>query len=173
MVIVDKNNFHSFPPLFYQVASSGLDPESICFPFRREMRRGRTKGSSFHLGEVKYINTTRKEVVTQFESIPYDILVIAAGSTNNYFSTPELEKYVFTLKSTAQALRIRNEVLDRLERASICRNAEERKKLLNFTVIGGGPAGVEIAGAIGEMKKYILKREYPGISRSDMKIILL
>ena len=130
VVIVDKNNFHSFPPLFYQVASSGLDPESICFPFRREMRRGRTKGSSFHLGEVKYINTTRKEVVTQFESIPYDILVIAAGSTNNYFSTPELEKYVFTLKSTAQALRIRNEVLDRLERASICRNAEERKKLL-------------------------------------------
>lgn len=173
VVIVDKNNFHSFPPLFYQVASSGLDPESICFPFRREMRRGRTKGSSFHLGEVKYINTTRKEVVTQFESIPYDILVIAAGSTNNYFSTPELEKYVFTLKSTAQALRIRNEVLDRLERASICRNAEERKKLLNFTVIGGGPAGVEIAGAIGEMKKYILKREYPGISRSDMKIILI
>ena len=104
VVIVDKNNFHSFPPLFYQVASSGLDPESICFPFRREMRRGRTKGSSFHLGEVKYINTTRKEVVTQFESIPYDILVIAAGSTNNYFSTPELEKYVFTLKSTAQEI---------------------------------------------------------------------
>ncbi|MCM1483185.1 MAG: NAD(P)/FAD-dependent oxidoreductase [Muribaculaceae bacterium] len=172
-ILVDRNNFHSFPPLFYQIASSGLEAGNICFPFRREMRKGHMRGTSFHLGEVKYINTSRREVVTQFESIPYDRLVIAAGTTNNFFGNPDLEKYVYTLKSTAQALRIRDEVLDRLERASICRNADERRRLLSFVVIGGGPAGVEVAGALGEMKRYIIPREYPGISPDEISIILL
>lgn len=173
VTLVDKVNYHGFPPLFYQIASSGLAPENICFPFRRELRKGRMKGVHYRLGEVKYINLHRKEAVTQFESIPFDKLIIAAGSTNNYFGNPELEKYVYTLKSTSQALRIRNEVLERLEKASICKDIEEKRRLLKFVVVGGGPAGVEMAGALGEMKRYIIPREYPDIAPEDVSIILM
>lgn len=173
VILVDKNNYHSFPPLFYQIASSGLDPGNICFPFRRELRKGKSRGVRYHLGEVKYINMRRREVVTQFESIQFDRLVIAAGTTNNFFNTPELIKYVYTLKSTSEALRIRDEVLDRLERASLCHDEAERRKLLSFVVIGGGPAGVEVAGALGEMKRYILPREYPTLSRDEMTITII
>lgn len=173
VILVDTNNFHSFPPLFYQIASSGLDPGSISFPFRREMRKGSVRGCRYHIGEVKAVNAAEKWVETQYERIPYDSLVIAGGTTNNFFGNDELLKRVFTLKSAAEAIRLRNEVLDRLERASICHDPEERKRLLSFVVIGGGPTGVEVAGALGEMKRYILKREYPEISVDDVHIILL
>ena len=173
VILVDTNNFHSFPPLFYQIASSGLDPGSISFPFRREMRKGSVRGCRYHIGEVKAVNVAEKWVETQFERIAYDSLVIAGGTTNNFFGNDELLKRVFTLKSAAEAIRLRNEVLDRLERASICTDPEERKRLLSFVVIGGGPTGVEVAGALGEMKRYILKREYPEISVDDVHIILL
>lgn len=173
VTLVDRNNFHSFPPLFYQIASSGLDPESISFPFRREIRRGRAKGIDFHLGEVRKVNFGRKTITTQYETIGYDKLVIAAGTTNNFFGNDELIKYVYTLKSTAQAMRMRDEILDRLERASISRTAEERQRLLSFVVIGGGPAGVEVAGALGELKRYIVPREYPTIPQDNISIVLL
>lgn len=172
VTLVDRNNFHSFPPLFYQVASSGLEPASISFPFRREMRR-RIKGVDYHMGDVSEIDMTGRTVRTQFETIPFDRLVIAAGTTNNFFGDESLRERVFTLKTTAEALRCRNEILDRLERASLCADSEHRRQLLSFVVIGGGPAGVEIAGAIGEMKRYIIKREYPSIDPSEMSIILL
>lgn len=172
-VLVDRNNFHSFPPLFYQIASSGLEPGGICFPFRRELRKGRAKGASFRLGEVQSINFKHKTITTQYETIGYDKLVVAAGTTNNFFGNAELVKYVYTLKSTAQAMRIRDEVLDRLERASLAPTPEERRKLLSFVVIGGGPAGVEIAGALGEMKRFIIPREYPNLSQEEVSIILL
>lgn len=173
VVLIDRNNFHSFPPLFYQIASSGLDPGSISFPFRREMRKGSVKGAHFRMGDVKTIDVARKIVTTQFESVPYDKLVIAAGTTNNFFGMTDLYKRVFTLKSTAEAIRCRNEILDRLERASLCKDADQRRRLLSFVVIGGGPTGVEIAGAIGEMKRYILQREYPDISTDDLSITLV
>lgn len=173
VTLVDRNNFHSFPPLFYQIASSGVEPGSICFPFRREIRRGKAKGVNFRLGEVKSIDYREKIVTTQYETISFDRLVIAAGTTNNFFGNDDLIKYVYTLKSTAQAMRMRDEVLDRLERASIAPSSEERRRLLSFVVIGGGPAGVEIAGALGEMKRFIVPREYPSISQDEVSIILL
>lgn len=173
VTLVDRNNYHSFPPLFYQIASSGLDPGSISFPFRREMRKGSVKGAHYKMGEVKTIDVVAKTVTTQFETISYDKLVIAAGTTNNFFGMSDLYKYVFTLKSTPEAIRCRNEILDRLERASLCTDPEERRKLLSFVVIGGGPTGVEIAGAIGEMKRYILQREYPDIQLDDLSITLV
>lgn len=173
VTIVDRNNFHSFPPLFYQIASSGLDPGSISFPFRREMRKGSVRGVHYRMGEVMTVNIGQKWVETQFERIPFDSLVIANGTTNNFFGNDELLKRVFTLKSAAEAIRCRNEILDRLERASICHDEAERKRLLTFVVIGGGPTGVEMAGAIGEMKRYILKREYPELNVDDVRIILL
>lgn len=173
VTLVDRNNYHSFPPLFYQVASSGLDPASISFPFRREMRKSRARGARFHMGEVRHIDSVRHTVTTEFETIGYDKLVIAVGTTNNFFNMPQLRRSVYTIKSTPEALRCRNEILDRLERAAITRDTARRRRLLSFVVIGGGPAGVEIAGAIGEMKRYILRREYPTVDLDDMSITLL
>ena len=173
VLLVDKNNYHSFPPLFYQIASSGLDPGSISFPFRREMRKGSVKGARYNMGDVKTIDVANKTITTQFETIEYDKLVIAAGTTNNFFGMTDLYKRVFTLKSTPEAIRCRNEILDRLERASLCKDEKQRRRILSFVVIGGGPTGVEIAGAIGEMKRYILHREYPNITTDDLNITLI
>lgn len=172
VVLIDRNNFHSFPPLFYQVASSGVDPGSICFPLRGELR-SRARGVTFNMGNVRQIDTVNKRVVTQYETVDYDKLVIAAGTTNNFYGIENLEKTVYTLKSTAEAIRTRNDILDRLERAAIVDDDELRRKMLTFTIIGGGPTGVEIAGAIGEMKRYILKREYPRISPYDVTVTIV
>ncbi|MDE7410454.1 MAG: NAD(P)/FAD-dependent oxidoreductase [Paramuribaculum sp.] len=173
VILVDKNNYHSFPPLFYQIASSGLEPGSICFPFRREFRKGRGRGASYVMGEVKNIDTSAKEVITEFERIGYDYLVIACGTTNNFFGNQTLVNDVFTVKSVSEAIRCRNEILYRLERASLTKDKELKRRLLSFVVIGGGATGVEVAGALGEMKRYIVPREYPGISQDDITIELL
>lgn len=173
VLLIDRNNFHSFPPLFYQIASSALDPGSISFPFRRELRKDKTKGTRYNLGEVQTINFADKVVTTQYDSINYDILVIAAGTTNNFFGIEGLKEQVYTLKSAGEALRCRNEILYRLEQASLAKTAEERRKILSFTIIGGGPTGVEIAGAIGEMKRYVLSREYPDINVEDLNVTII
>lgn len=173
VVLVDRNNYHSFPPLYYQVASSGLEPASISFPLRREIRGRRYRGVSYRFGEVGEVDVAARTVRTNFETIPYDILVLAAGTTNNFFGIPDLEKRVFTLKSTPEAIRCRNEVLERLERASLCSDSALRRRMLTFVVVGGGPTGVEIAGALGEMKRYVLRREYPAIDPSEMRVILV
>ncbi len=172
VVLVDKHNYHAFPPLFYQVASSELDPTSICFPFRRELRKRGVKGARFRIGEVKSIDTCNRCVITDRENISYDKLVIAMGTTNNFFGNDSLLEEVYTLKSTDEAIRIRNEILLRCENAAIEPDTEKRKRMLSFTVIGGGPAGVEIAGAIGELKRYILQRDYPEIPVEDLCVNL-
>ena len=173
VTLIDKNNFHCFPPLFYQVASAGLDPASICFPLRRELRKLKNRNIMFNMGEVREIDVEHKRVMTKDNAVDYDILVIAAGTTNNFFNMPQLEKSVYTLKSTSQALRCRNDILDVLEKAALEKDAEVQRRMLNFVVIGGGPTGVEIAGAIGEMKRYVLPREYPTIPQENMSITLL
>lgn len=169
--LVDRNNFHSFPPLFYQVASSGLAPSDISFPLRRELaRRG---DFTYHMGSVRQVDTDARTVVTDYETISYDLLVIAAGTTNNFFGMEGMESRVFCIKSVQEAVRTRDEVLDRLERGAVCTDPERRRQLLSFVVVGGGPAGVEIAGALGEMKKYVLPREYPEIDPGEVKIKLV
>lgn len=173
ITLVDRNNYHSFPPLFYQVASAGLEPASICFPLRRELRKRHRQRFRFCMGTVHEIDTASRTVVTLTETLPYDILVIAAGTTNNFFNMAELEKNVYTLKSAPQALRCRNDILALLERASMAKTSWERRRLLNFVVIGGGPTGVEIAGALGEMKRYVLPREYPSIQQDEMSITIV
>lgn len=173
VTILDRNNYHSFPPLFYQIASGGLEPASISFPLRREFRGRCMQGCRFNYGEVKSIDAENHTVTTEYETIPYDILVIAAGTTNNFFGIPDLQQRVCTLKSTSQAIRTRNEVLLRLERAAIEQDPDRRRRLLTFAVIGGGPTGVEVAGALGEMKRYIIPREYPSIKPEEVNVILV
>ena len=169
--LVDRNNFHCFPPLFYQIASSGLVAANICFPFRREFKKMRNV--SYHMGHVKAIDLEAKTVTTSYEIISFDRLVLAAGSTNNYFGMSHLPEETFGIKTVAEATHTRDEILDRLERGALCKDKERRRQLLSFLVVGGGPSGVEIAGAIGEMKKYILKKEYPELEPDDVTITLV
>lgn len=173
VTLVDEHNYHSFPPLFYQVASAGLEPSSICFPLRRELRKRHGHRINFCMGRVRTIDVSRRCVHTRRDTLPYDVLVIAAGTTSNFFGLKELDKHVYTIKSTSEALRCRNDILLRLERASQTHDAALRRRLLDFVVIGGGPTGVEIAGALGEMKRYILPREYPSIDPSEVNIVLV
>lgn len=172
VTLIDKNNYHSFAPLFYQVASSGVEPSDITFPLRRELSRGKSRGANYTMGTVSIIDISRKEVITEYEHIPYDSLVIAAGCTNNFFGINGLPERVYTIKSAAEAIRARNAILYNLERASQTEDDEERKALLTFAVIGAGPTGVEIAGALGEMKRWIIEREYPRINRDEVKVVL-
>lgn len=170
--VVDRNNYHSFPPLFYQIASSALDVPSISFPFRREFKKS-GGNVSYHMGHVKNIDFESRTVTTSYETLEYDKLVIAAGSTNNYFGMEGLQENVFGIKTTGEASHARDEILDRLERGCMEQDSERRKELLSFLVIGGGPAGVEIAGALGEMKRDVLPREYPELDPDDMSITLV
>lgn len=173
VVIVDRRNYHSFPPLFYQVASSGLEPANIAFPIRRELRRRSMRGTSYHYGKVTEIDMADRVVVTQYERISFDKLVIAAGTTNNFFGIQGLDEHVYTMKTVPEAIRARNAVLGHLERGCIEKDARKRRELLTFVVIGGGPAGVEVAGALGEMKRYIVPREYPGIDGDEVRVMLI
>lgn len=169
--LVDRNNFHCFPPLFYQIASSGLVSANICFPFRKEFKK--LRHATYHMGHVKDIDTEAKTVTTSYETLHYDRLVLAAGSTNNYFGMDNLGQETFGIKTVAEAAHTRDEILDRLERGAMCKDRERRRQLLSFLVVGGGPSGVEIAGAIGEMKKYILKKEYPELEQDDVTVTLI
>lgn len=169
--IVDRNNFHYFPPLFYQIASSGLEPSNICFPYRRELKR--RKNITYHMGHVKNVDMERHEVTTSYETLRYDRLIIAAGSTNNFFGMKDLDKQVFCIKTVQEATHTRDEILDRLERGALCDDRKRRRELLSFLVVGGGPAGVEIAGALGEMKKWVVPREYPELDPDDITITLV
>lgn len=170
--LIDRNNFHGFPPLFYQVASSGLDASSIAFPLRREFRRIGRK-TIYHLGHVKMIDTAAKSVTTSYETLHYDKLVLAAGTTNNFFGLSGLKEQVYGIKTIAEASHTRDEILDRLERGALCKDMARRRELLSFLVVGGGPSGVEIAGALGEMKRYIVPREYPELDSEDVRIVLV
>ncbi len=173
VILIDRNNYHCFPPLLYQVASSGLEPGSITFALRREMRSRRIRGCEYRMGDVCRIDTARKLVYTQYDTVAYDRLVLAAGTTNNFFGIPDLEKKVFTMKTIGEAIRLRNRIIDRMERASACSDGLRRRSMLTFAVIGGGPTGVEIAGALGEMKRYIAPREYPELASSEIRVVLI
>lgn len=172
VLLVDKNNYHSFAPLFYQVASSSLEPAGITFPLRREMRKGKMRGCRFTMGEVTSIDVATKTITTSDERIPYDALVIAAGATNNFFGIPGLHERVYTIKSADESIRTRNAILTTLECACHCTDPARRKALLTFAVVGGGPTGVEIAGALGEMKRWTIAREYPDIDPQEVRVIL-
>lgn len=172
VVLIDRNNYHSFPPLFYQIASCGLEPGNVAFPLRRETAGRHFGGVEFHMGRVGSVDMASRHVVTDHETIGFDRLVIAAGTCNNFFGDASLVDRVYTMKSIAEALRLRNAVLDRLERAAVTDDEQLRRRLLTFVVIGGGPSGVEISGALGEMKRFIIPREYRSIDPAEVSIIL-
>ncbi|MDF0716631.1 NAD(P)/FAD-dependent oxidoreductase [Muricauda sp. 334s03] len=171
VVLIDRNNFHQFQPLFYQVATSGLEPDSIVFPFRKQIKG--YKNVSFRLAEVKEIQASTNTVITDKGKLTYDYLVLATGTKTNFFGMEEVEINSLGMKDIRDSLNIRHMMLQNLEQAAITCDDEERDALTNFVIVGGGPAGVEMAGALAEFCKYILPKDYPEYPSSIMNIYLV
>lgn len=171
VVLIDRNNFHQFQPLFYQVATSGLEPDSIVFPFRKQIKG--YKNVSFRLAEVKEIQASINTVITDKGKLTYDYLVLATGTKTNFFGMEEVERNSLGMKDIRDSLNIRHMMLQNLEQAAITCDDKERDALTNFVIVGGGPAGVEMAGALAEFCKYILPKDYPEYPSSLMKIYLV
>ena len=159
VVLIDKNNFHQFPPLIYQIASAGIDPSSISFPFRQIFRK--RKNFYFRMAEARAVFPDKKILQTSIGKIEYDYLVFAAGTTTNFYGNANIEKWAIPMKTVSEAMGLRNAVLSNLERALTCATEEERQELLNVVIVGGGATGVEIAGALSEMKRYVIPYDYP------------
>ncbi len=171
VVLIDKNNFHQFQPLLYQVATSGLEPDSIVFPYRKQIAG--YKNVVFRMAEVEEIETSTKTIITDKGTLKYDYLVLATGTTTNFFGMKEVEQHSLGLKDIRDSLNIRHMMLQNLEQAAITCNTKEREALTSFVIVGGGPAGVEMAGALAEFCKYILPKDYPEYDPTIMKIYLV
>ena len=171
VVLIDKNNFHQFPPLIYQIASAGIDPSSISFPFRQIFRK--RKDFYFGMAEARMVDTEKKILQTSIGKIDYDYLVLAAGATTNFFGNKNIEEWAIPMKTVPEAMGLRNALLSNFERALTCATEEERQELLNVVIVGGGATGVEIAGALSEMKHYVIPYDYPDMDSSLMHIYLI
>nr|WP_321236832.1 NAD(P)/FAD-dependent oxidoreductase [uncultured Psychroserpens sp.] len=171
VVLLDKHNYHTFQPLLYQVSSSGLEPDSIAYPLRKIIKKH--KNSFFRLANVEQINTEGKEVLTSIGKLNYDYLVIATGTKTNYFGSKSIEANSMPMKSVPQALNIRSLILQNFEKAAIANSDAARNAYLNFVIVGAGPTGVELAGAIAELKNHVLPREYHDLNSNHMQIHLL
>lgn len=171
VVLIDKNNFHQLPPLIYQIASAGIDPSSISFPFRQIFRK--RKDFYFRMAEARMVDTEKKILQTSIGKIDYDYLVLAAGATTNFFGNKNIEEWAIPMKTVPEAMGLRNALLSNFERALTCATEEERQELLNVVIVGGGATGVEIAGALSEMKHYVIPYDYPDMDSSLMHIYLI
>lgn len=170
ILLIDKLNHHQFQPLFYQVATSQIEPSSISFPFRKIFQK--RKDVRIRLTKVESIDQSKKTVHTDIGMFEYDYLVIATGCKTNYFGNKNIKKYTYSLKSTYQAITIRNSILENFEKLLYV-DDKEKEALLNIVVVGGGPTGVELAGAFAEIKKDILPKDFFRIDFTKMQIILL
>ena len=171
VVLIDKHNYHTFQPLLYQVATGGLEPDSIAFPLRK--RFNDVENFYFRLANVLKINPEKNQLETSIGNLEYDELIIATGSTTNFFGNTNIQKYTMEMKSIPQSLNIRSLILENFEEALLTSNMDERNALMNFVIVGGGPTGVELAGALAEMKKGILPKDYPDLDIRQMQINLI
>jgi NADH dehydrogenase len=171
IVMIDKNNYHQFQPLFYQVATAGIEPSGILFPLRKLFNHY----SDFYLRitEVTHIDVVTKTVHTRSGDCTYDKLIIAAGAKTSYFGLENIRKVAFPMKSVTEALSLRNSILKHLEMALFEPDAEKKVELMNLVVVGGGPTGTEVAGALAEMKKHIFPKEYKELDVKSIRIVLV
>jgi NADH dehydrogenase len=171
VVLLDKHNYHTFQPLLYQVATGGLEAGSIAYPIRKVIQE--FPDFYFRLTTIKEIDTQEKKVISEIGDLHYDYLVIATGSKTNYFGNKEIERNAMSMKTIPQSLNIRSLILENFEQAVLQREDSEKRLLMNFVLVGGGPTGVELAGALAEMKKAILQKDYPDLDISKMEINLI
>jgi NADH dehydrogenase len=171
VTLIDRFNYHQFQPLFYQVATAGLDASNISFPLRKVFHK--SKNVRIRLATLQQVIPVENKVVTDTEEINYDALVIATGADTNFFGNTQIAENAFPMKSTVEALQLRYRLLQNFEKALTVTDAEELQRLMNIVIVGGGPTGVELAGAVAEMKKYVLPKDYPELDFSRMNIYLL
>lgn len=169
--LIDRNNYHQFQPLMYQVATARLEPASISFPLRKVFQR--SKNVKIRIADVLSVETENKYLKTSIGDFSYDYLVLAYGCKTNYFGNKNLENCAFPMKSVPEAIQLRNRILQTFEDAVVTKNPEELQYILNFVIVGGGPTGVELAGALSEMKKNILPKDYPDKDFSKLTVYLL
>ena len=173
VVMFDRQNYHGFWPLLYQVATAGLEPDSIADPLRKMFGSDDYKDFHFRLVKVNGVNPVSKTAHTIIGDLPYDYLVIATGTKTNYFGNEKIKKNAFPLKQIPHALNLRSQLLQCFEQASMTTDPVLQQSLLNFVIMGGGPTGVETAGALAEMRKHILPTDYPEVDFSKMNIYLI
>ncbi|QQT26554.1 NAD(P)/FAD-dependent oxidoreductase [Sphingobacterium spiritivorum] len=171
VLLLDRNNYHTFQPLLYQVATGTLAADAISFPLRKMFKS--QENFKFRIAEVSHIDTDTKIVRTDVGDFDYDYLVVATGATTNFFGNQEVAKYSLPMKSIREALNIRSYVLQNLEAAVLRETATQRAPYLNFVVVGGGPTGVELSGAIAEIRNNILRKDYPELSTQEMNVYLI
>jgi NADH:ubiquinone reductase (H+-translocating) len=171
IVLIDKHNYHQFPPLFYQVASAGIDGSSILFPIRKIFHN--YKDFFIRKCEVKSVDTANNKLVTSSGTLDYDYLVIAMGATNNFYGSKEMEVNSKGMKTIAEVIDLRNNILMNFEKSLLEESEAEKVNDLNIVIVGGGPSGVEIAGALAEMNKYVIPKDYPELKDKNASIFLL
>ncbi|AEE48744.1 NAD(P)/FAD-dependent oxidoreductase [Haliscomenobacter hydrossis] len=171
VVLLDRNNYYTFQPLLYQVATGGLEPDSIAYPLRK-IFQGNPK-LSFRMAEVLHIKPEQKVVETTIGDISYDHLVVATGSQTNFFSFADQEEHMMGLKSVPEALNLRSFILQNFEKATVSLSTQAQDSLINIAIVGGGPTGVELAGALAEMKRFVFPKDYPDLDMQRMRIVLL
>jgi len=171
ITLIDKFNFHQFQPLFYQVATAGLDASNISFPLRKVFHK--SKNVRFRMAEVTKIDAAQNKVITNIGEFDYDALVIAMGADTNFFGNQNLQSHALPMKSTLEALQLRYRILQNFETAINTKDEQAIRQLMNIVVVGGGPTGVELSGAIADMKRFVLPKDYPELDFSRMKIFLL
>lgn len=171
IVLLDKNNYHQFQPLFYQVATAGLEPSAISFPLRKALQN--QKNIHFRIASLNKVEPKENRIITDLGVLQYDYLVLAIGADTNYFNNKSIRQHAIPMKSLSEAINLRNVLLSNFEKALNETDPSKVDSLLNFVIVGGGPTGTELAGALAEMKKNILPKDYPELDFGKMKIILL
>lgn len=171
VVMIDKHNYHTFQPLLYQVATAGLEPDSIAYPIRHIFRK--QQNFFYRMAKAEEILPEKKILRTNIGTIDYDHLVIATGSQTNYFGMEGVKREAVPMKSVPEALNLRSIILQNFEAASLTNDLQERERLMNFVIVGGGPTGVELAGAVAELKTHVLPNDYPDLDFRRMSIHLL
>jgi NADH dehydrogenase len=171
ILLIDRFNYHQFQPLFYQVATAGLDPSNISFPLRKVFHE--SSNVHFRMAEVTNIVCEQNKVVTNVGEFAYDILVLATGADTNFFGNQQMADFSFPMKSTVEALQIRHRLIQNFEDALLVTDARQLQSLMTVVLVGGGPTGVEMSGAIADMRRFVLPKDYPELDFSKMKIYLL
>lgn len=171
VLVIDRRNYHLFQPLLYQVATASLEQETIAYPARAILRKW--KGVDFRLDEVTGVNLEKRQVILGEEHVEYDYLILGGGSATNFFGLNSVQEHAFEMKLLGQAVRLRNHVLEIFERASLEADVEKKRALLTFVIVGGGPTGVEFAGALQELICNEITRDFHNITRADTRIVLI
>lgn len=171
VVLIDKLNYHQFQPLFYQVATAGLEPSAISFPLRLVFQNN--PHVHVRVTEVTQINTEQQYIITKLGLINFDYLVLAIGADTNFFGMNNIQEKALPMKSVSEALGLRNRLLQNFEDALTVENEDDRQGLLNIVVVGGGPTGVEVSGTLAEMKRHILPKDYPELNFDSMQVYLV